>query len=134
MKHWYKIVHGECVSQSYALYDLDGIGEDAEAAKKAAFKLLNVGDTLAYADDKYDMPGEYFYAASDDHMYTKKMSAVEDMPKGSLPWYAKPSKGYHAVFYWVDENKDYDGFGFMKEFLEKKEILDGRGIPIWNGK
>ena len=51
MKHWYKIVHGECVSQSYALYALDGIGEDAEAAKKAAFKLLNVVYTLSYADD-----------------------------------------------------------------------------------
>ena len=29
MKHWYQIVHGECVSQSYALYALDGIKQHA---------------------------------------------------------------------------------------------------------
>lgn len=128
--HWYKETHGECVSQTYRIYELDEIGDDFEAAKKAAFNLLNRGDTLVYGDPEgaHYAYGNYMTLSNVKHMAQKRMVRVKDMPEGSIPQYVK----YHhnVVYFWYDED-DYP-YGFYLEFIPKKDILNSNGNPVWN--
>lgn len=117
--HWYKRTDGAVMSQTYRIHDLDGIGDDFEAAKKAAFDLLDVGETLQYGDpsDAIYYYGEFMELQSVKYQATLKRIGVDDLD-GDLPEYATHENGYHFAYYWDDAG--IGRFGpFEGEFLNK---------------